>query len=146
VPQLRDGDLEPLHGAEHGDGRGDDAVTVEEGRPEEPESDEETPARLLEEQGNQGEDPAFSLVVQTHDDQHVLDADNEDERPDDEGQHAVHAGWVAGQADLFAEAGPEGVERARADVPEDHAEGSQGQDAQASAGGSGDGGGRQPPL
>jgi hypothetical protein len=40
VAQLRDGDFDSFHGTEHGDGRGDDAVSVEEGRAEEPESDE----------------------------------------------------------------------------------------------------------
>src|SRR5712692_7209242 len=79
VAQLGHSDLEPLDGAQHGDGRRDDAVAVEEGGAEEPERDDEAVAPLLGEQGEQGNDAAFAAVVQAHDHQHVLDGDNQDQ-------------------------------------------------------------------
>ena len=76
--ERRCGDLETFGGAEHGDCRRDDAVAVQEGRAEEPQREEHTPAPLLAQQGEQGHDAAFAVVVQAHDDDDVLHADDQD--------------------------------------------------------------------
>ena len=73
-------------------------------------------------EGEQGEDAALPVVVESHDEDDVLDTDDQDERPDDERQHAVHGGDVESEAVLRLEALAERVERACADVAVDDAE------------------------
>ncbi len=77
-------------------------------------------------QRQQRQDAALAVVVDPHDDAHVLDADDDDQRPDDQGEDPQHV--LRGHADVGArEARLEGVERARPDVAVDHPEGRHGQ-------------------
>ena len=94
-------DLEALDRAEHGHRRRNHAVAVEQRGAEDTESDEYRsadckpwcsgvsagPARN---QRGQCEHTTFALVVGTHHDRDVLDRDDEDQRVDDERQHAEH--------------------------------------------------------
>jgi hypothetical protein len=80
-------------------------------------------------EGHQGECPAFAVIVGTQQNDHILDADDQDQRPHDQGQDAEN--------DVFARRGPctargkdrfaHGVERTRADVAVDDADRAQGQ-------------------
>ncbi len=94
----RGSDLKPLDRAEHGDGWCDHAVAVEQRRTEDAESDEErtiqrrpTVTRIppgLWKECQEGENAALTLVVGSHDDRDVLDRDDDDQRVQDERQHA----------------------------------------------------------
>ena len=74
----RCGDLETFSGAEHGDCRRDDAVTVQQGGAEEPQRGQQATSPPLSQQGEQRYDAAFAAIVQTHDEGDVLDAHDED--------------------------------------------------------------------
>ena len=80
---------QPLHGAQHGDRRRDDAVAVEQRGAEETERDEHQPPlavldalAVLKQQGEQGENAPLAPIVRAQDEDDVLDADDEDERPE----------------------------------------------------------------
>ena len=77
--------------------------------------------RLLR-QRQQGQDPALALIVGAHDQQHVFDRDDQDQRPHDQRQHAQHILRRERQPVLRVEALAEGVDRARPDIAEDDAE------------------------
>ena len=81
--ELRSGDRQALDGTEHGDGRRDDAVAIEQRRAKESERDEDTSTSPLQQQREEGEDAALAVIIQTHDEHDVLDADDQDQRPDD---------------------------------------------------------------
>src|SRR5499426_2528514 len=130
MAQLGNGDLDALEGAQHGDGGGDHAVAVEEGRTEEAQPHQEPAPALLEDEGEERQDPALAAVVEPHDDEDVLHGHDQDERPHDQGQDAVDSGGVPRQAHLRTEASAKSVERAGADVAVDYAEGGEGEDAQ----------------
>ena len=127
----RCGDLETFSGAEHGDCRRDDTVTVQQGGAEEPQRGQQATSPPLSQQGEQRYDAAFAAIVQTHDEGDVLDAHDEDQRPDDEREHAVDRRDSGRQPVLGVEACPEGVERAGADIAVDDAQGGQGQSREA---------------
>jgi len=132
--RARGDDLEPLHRPEDGHRRGDDAIAVEQGGAEERERDEDAALRprggfVADEQGEHREDPALPSVVGTEDEDDVLHADHEDQRPEHEGEDAVDSGRIGGEAVLrLAERLLHRVERARPDVPVDDAEGGERQD------------------
>ena len=74
------------------DGRGDDAVAIEQGGAEDAEEDEEAsvlPLGLLLVlggcEGDQGHDAAFAVLVGFHDQEHIFHHHHEDERPNDQG-------------------------------------------------------------
>ena len=89
--------LEAFHGAEHRDRRRNHAVAVEQGRPEDPERDEQRAAdrepcagiavTARNERGKR-EDTAFALVVGPHHDGDVFDGDDDDQGVDDEREDA----------------------------------------------------------
>ncbi|MNO43731.1 hypothetical protein D3C76_339590 [compost metagenome] len=88
--------LEPLNRREHRDSRGDHAVPVEKCRTEEAKQNEYfTHSRIggcrPTGQCRQRHDPAFTLVVGAQNEQHVLDRDHPDQRPEDQRQNAQHA-------------------------------------------------------
>ena len=121
-------DLEPLDGREDRDGRRDDAVAVEERRPEEAEGDEDDVARGARsrrraEERHEGEDAALPPVVGPEDDAEVLDRDRQDERPEDEGEDAEDVRGRRRNRVVPGEALAKGVEGARPDVAEDDARG-----------------------
>jgi hypothetical protein len=66
---------------------------------------------------HQGQDPALAVVVGPHDEQQVLDADDDDQRPENEREDTEDVRLGDGQFMAVAtERLPEGVERAGADV------------------------------
>jgi hypothetical protein len=73
-------------------------------------------------QSGEGEDAALAVVVGAQDEDAVLDRDDEDERPEDERQHAEDVGGRRGDGVRAVEALAQRVERAGADVPVDDAE------------------------
>ena len=79
-------------------------------------------SRRLEGQRQQGQDPAFALIVGAHDQQHVFDGDNHDQRPHDQRQDAEYVFRPERQPVLGVEALPESIDRARPDVAEHDAE------------------------
>jgi hypothetical protein len=119
--------LEPLDRAQDGDRGRDDAVAVEEGGADDPDRRQDRAAslagRTAGDEREEGEDAALAPVVRLHDDAQVLDRDDHDQRPHHEGEHAEHGGGRDGERVRRLEAGADGVERARADVPVDDAEG-----------------------
>ena len=133
--------LEALDRREDRDRRRDHPVAVEERRAEDPERDERGLGRATLEahaaldERDEGHDPAFALVVGAHDEGHVLDRDDDRDRPEDERDHAVDArlggphGVVVGGEDRLQR-----VERAGPDVAEDHAEGADGERGHAGLG------------
>ena len=98
--------LEPLGRAQHRDRRRDDAVAVEEGGAEQAEPDQRAAALLLAQERDEGEDATFAVVVQPHDHEDVLDAHDQDQRPDDEREDPVHGGGIPRQAVIMTEARP----------------------------------------
>ena len=136
--QARRGDLEALDRRQHGDRRGDHAVAVEQRGPEHAQRDQCPLApggahpRALDER-DQRHDPAFAAIVGAHDEHHVLDAHDDRDRPEDQRQHAVDAARIGREAVLLAERLLHGVQRARADVAEDHAERAERQRCRAAA-------------
>jgi hypothetical protein len=121
--------LDPLDGGQHRDGRCDDAVSVEERRGEETEREEDRSAAKPErarprvgDERHQREDPPLAPIVRAQDDDHVLDRNDEDQRPDDEGQDPEHVGWAHRDRVRSVEALAQRVERARSDVAVDDAQ------------------------
>src|SRR5712692_8533650 len=74
-------------------------------------------------QSDQRKNAALAVHVRAHDDKHVLDGDDEDQRPADERDDADHVRFSGGDAARSAEALAQGIERARADVAEEDAKG-----------------------
>src|SRR4030095_11402296 len=90
-------DLKSFGCAEDGHRRGDHSIAVEKGSADQPErSDDHTSAAvavaplLLENQRKQRELTAFTPVVGSEYEDDVLDADDDDQRPDDERKNSVH--------------------------------------------------------
>ena len=76
-------------------------------------------------QGGQGDDTAFPMVVcPKHEDQ-VFQADDQNERPKHEGENSHHVGVVYSNAVFPVETLPNRVYRTRGDVPENYAQGGQ---------------------
>ena len=129
----RRGHLEPLDGAEDGNRRRDHAVAVEQRRSEDAQRDQQRPSHRQAarraglgpapwNERRQGENPAFALVVRAHDDDDVLERDDEQQRVDDERQHAEHVLGRGADAVRAEETLAHGVQRTRADVAVDDAE------------------------
>ena len=124
MTERRRGDREAFHGAQHGDRRRDHAVAVEEGGAEQPEQHERVGRLALHARGerHQGQDAALAVIVGAEHEDQVLDGDDEDQRPGDEREDAEDIGRGRRDGVRSAEAFPERVERARADVAIDDAE------------------------
>ena len=91
---------------------------------------------LLKDEREQREDSALAAVVGSHDEDDVLDRDDEAEEPDDQRQDAVDVGRRRRDRMLLrGEALLKRVQRARADVAVDDAERGQREDREALAGG-----------
>jgi hypothetical protein len=136
VLEPRRRDREALHRAEHRDGRGDDAVAVEERRPEEPEHEQELappPCLLPADEREQGEDAALAAVVGPHHEGEVLHDHDAHERPEHQRQHAEDVLGGGRHAVGPGEALLERVQRARADVAVDHPERAEGEPRQSGA-------------
>ncbi len=129
-------DAEAFDGAEHRDCRGDDAVAIEQGCPEDHETRDDTNASRARfftrrHEGQEGQDSPFAAVVGAHDERQVLHRDDHHQRPKDERQNAHQVRLGRGDPVARIDALLDGVERARADVAEDHARRHQSELAQA---------------
>ena len=125
--ELRRDDFEAFHGRQHRYRRRDHAVAVEHRRAEKPERDRRAgvPAlgrQLPQHQCQQREDAAFAVIAGAQHDHHVLDRDDQRDRPEDHRQHAEDARLADARAALAADALLEGIQRAGPDVAVDHAE------------------------
>ena len=130
--QRRRRHLEALDGAQHGDGGREQAVAVEQGGAQHADHQVDAAAArvdrgLARHQRHQGEHAALAAVVGAHDDDDVLQGDDDDQRPGDQRQDAEHVLMAGLQPGKLAETLLDGVERAGADVAEDDAERRQGQ-------------------
>jgi hypothetical protein len=76
----------------------------------------------LEYQRQQGENPTLAVVVGAHDENDVLDADDDDQRPNDQRKNAVDVGRDRRQAVLDLEALAQCVKGAGTDVAVDDAQ------------------------
>jgi len=128
--ESRRDDLQAFHGAEHRDSRRDDTVAVKKCGTDEAEHDDDLLSNLvlrslllLKNQREQREHSAFASVICAQDEDQVFDTDDEDERPDNEGEHSVNIFRNCSQPVLRLEAFSEGIEWTRPDVPVDDSEG-----------------------
>ena len=119
---------DPLDRRDDRDRRGDHPVTEEHPGPDHHDDQEpgrfprDSPLHSGRQERQEGEDPALAVVVDPHHDAHVLEADHDDERPDDEGEDPEHVRrGRLGVREL--EAGLQRVERAGPDVSEHDPEG-----------------------
>ena len=138
VLERRRGDAESFDGAEHGDGRRDDAVAVEQCRPEDADRREQRPRRgralARAYQRQQREDPALAPVVGAHDHREVFEGDDEIQRPEDERKDPENVLATHGKAVRSRETLLECVERAGADVAVHDADGAEGERCEHPAG------------
>jgi len=140
--QRRRHQLQPFHGAQHRDGRRDDAVAVEQRGAEHAQQQQRVaqsgsvPHRARG-QRSQRQAAALAVVVGAQHQQHVLQRHHQHQGPEDgrhgaDEVHRVHRHAGGGREDLL-----HGVQRAGADVAVDDAEGAQRQRGQTLAGGRG---------
>ncbi len=125
------GNFEALQGGEDGNDRGDQAVAVEQGGAEEPGQDQasaQVGPQAFVEQGQHGEDAAFPLVVGPEDEQGILQADHQGQRPKNQGNQAQDIGRSWFDGGMAAKTDFKGIQRAGADVAEDDPQGGQDQD------------------
>ena len=119
-------DLEALDRREHRDRRRDDGIAIEQCCPDHAQHREpcDRLAHGALRQRHQRECAALPLIVGIEQDQHVFDGNDENQRPQDEREHAQHHGLAHsaigahGRRHRFAE----GIERAGADVAVDDAD------------------------
>ena len=120
--QLRRCHLQAFDRRQHRDGRRQESIAVEQSRGDHAEHEHhELRARRAESplgKGHQGQCAAFALVVGAQQNDHIFRGDDEDQRPQDERQHAEHcsARQVALVAAGSLKRDAEGIEWARADV------------------------------
>ena len=141
--QLRGRHHESFDGTEHRDGRGDHAITVEQCGSEQPHSHHDRaqagagPAGpgFGKGQGHQRQDAPLALVVRPHDENDVFDRNDEDQRPEDQGQDAHDV--VPGRLDtvFLVETFTKRVQRAGSDVAIDDAKGGERQTGEPGPGG-----------
>ena len=125
---------EPFHRAQHRDGGRDHAVAVQERGAEESDGDERAvacAAHLRAHERDEREDAALAAVVGAHHEQQILDRHDDDERPEDERQHAEDVGSRHRNRMSSGEAFAERIQRARPDVAVHDAERSKNEKRQA---------------
>ena len=122
----RAGHGEPLHGTEHGDGRCDHAIAIEQGGADHGQqcharhaADATGPGTIpFRHERQQRQDASFAVMVGPHHEHDVFDGDHQDQRPEHQRQDAEQVdpveGLAVGGGDV--EAFLERVEWARADV------------------------------
>ena len=133
--QHRRRDFKALDGAEHRDRRRDHAVAVEQRRAEDAQQDQGRPARretrtrlrrrgaTAGDQCRQREDAAFALVVGPQHERDILQRHDEQQRVNDERQHAQDVVVADGHRVRSEKALANRIERAGADVAKHYAEG-----------------------
>ncbi len=114
------GHLQPLHGGQHRHGGRDDPVAEEQAGADDPDHGQHGPApsvrhRALR-QRHEREDAALALVVGAHDQHHVFQGDDDDQRPEDERKDAEDLAFGNPDAGEVVQARLERVERAGADI------------------------------
>jgi hypothetical protein len=120
--------LQAFDGREHRDGRRDDAVAIEQRRPDHAEEEDHHRAlaagfaKSLLGQSHQGQGPALALVVGAHEEDDVLDRHEQGHGPEDQRHHAQHRMLGRRRAARMGQSLAQGVERAGADVAEHHAD------------------------
>src|SRR5450759_414140 len=124
VLRLRSHHFQTCHGAQHRDRRRDHAIAVEQRRSDQSQRDDSLAAQgvrvaplLLKNERQQRENSALAIVVRPHDEDDVLDADDDYQRPDDQRQNAVDVFRRRSEAMLRFEALAQGIEGTGADVP-----------------------------
>ena len=134
--------FQPFDRTEHRDGRRDHAVAIEQRGSEDAERNQQRPpdgqpCRTAGRTGSgryergQREHAPLALVVGAHHDHDVLDRDDEQERVDDEREHAEHVVVRRRNGVRAEEALAHGVQRTRPDVAVDDAERGEGQGKEA---------------
>ena len=120
--------FQTFDGAQYGDRWGDHAITVEERRSDQSQRDDDlsplgvgVAPLLLKNERQQRENPALAVVVRAHDENDVLDADDDYQRPDDQRENAINVGGHRSEAVLQLETLTQGIEGAGAYVPIDDA-------------------------
>ena len=126
--EARRHEIEAFDGGKHRDRRRDDGVAVEQRRADHAEPDHE-PAALAHDaldERHEAERAALAAIVHAHDEKHVFERHDHDQGPEDQGHDAEHgfaghraAGRRGRQAFL------QRIERARADVAIDDADGAE---------------------
>ena len=128
------GHIESFNGRQHRNGRRNNAIAIEQRRPESGEKGEQRPlfSTYLQplEHGEQRENPAFTLVVSLHDKDDIFQADNQHQRPEDQRQNAEDIG--GGRCDPVGagETLLDGVKRAGADIAVNNPQSRHGQERQ----------------
>ena len=121
---MRRDDFQTFNGAQYRYRRSDHAIAVEERRSDQSQRDDDFSAHgvrvaplLLKNERQQRENSALAVVVRAHDENDVLDADDDYQRPDDQREDAVDVvgGWL--DAVLELEAFAQRVKRTGTDVP-----------------------------
>ena len=125
VFQAAECQLQALYRRQHGNRRGDHAVAIEQRRPDQAQNHQHrTQARIgtgsPPGQRGQGHDAALALVVGPQDEQHVLDRDDPDQRPENQGQDAKHPVVIDLNPIMAGKHLLEGVERTGADIAIHH--------------------------
>ena len=101
------------------------------GRPTASRAAPPTAPRAAGDERRQGQDAAFALVVRAHHDRDVLDRDDEQQRVDDQREHAQHVVVRRRHRVRAEEALAHRIQRAGADVAVDDAESGEGEGKQA---------------
>ena len=129
VVERRRDQLHALDGREHRDRGGDDGVAVEQAGTDHAEQQGDMAARPAEAalgQRDERQDAAFAVVVGPHQQHDIFQRHHDDQRPQDQREHADDDGWRDGGVLLAAGRGEDRlaqrIERARADVAIDDAE------------------------
>src|ERR1700681_1228101 len=129
VLRLRSDHLEAFHGAQHGNRRSDHSIAVQQRGSDQSQRDDDLPAKgvrnaplLLKYECQQRENSAFAVVVRPHDEDDVLDADDDYQRPDDQRENAIDVVGRRSDAVLQLEALAQRVQRTGTDVAVDDAE------------------------
>ena len=116
--------LQSFESGEDGNRRRDHRVSRKQRRPGDAKQKSDRrplPKRALR-QRHQGQDAALALVVGLHQEQHIFRGDDNQQRPDDQGNDADDLGRAERAALELAERRLQRVERARADIAENDAD------------------------
>src|SRR5687768_12371880 len=123
-------DCEPFHCGNDRNSRSDHSVAIKKRGAEQPKHNERLAPRFvalapvsLENERQQSQHSALAAVVSAKNEKDVLEADNQEEGPDYQGQHAIDVAGARKQPVLLGECFPHRVERAGADVAVNHSEG-----------------------
>ena len=119
--------FEPFDRAQHRNRRRDHAVAVEQGGGEYAEQrqgiSDAVAAGQFGDEREQGKAAAFAVIVCSHDDENILDRDQQHHGPEHQREHAEDIGGRHRHRMVAGEGLLDGVERTSADVPVDDAEG-----------------------